>query len=318
MAADSSTHPESISTGSPIVNNGIELSVCIVAYQAKDYLRACLDSLLENTHQPSFEVIVVNNGSSDGTHELLATRYPQVILIENEKNLGYTRPMNQALRASHGKFLLQLNPDTIVLPNALDLLVNFMQEHPSVGICGPKVLNQNGTLQGPCKRGEARPWAVISYYLGLSKLFPKSKLFGGYLLNYLDEDATNPVAGVSGSCMLIRREVINQISYLDENYFAFQEDADFCFRTRQSGWEVYYYPEAKIVHYGGQGGSRVEPYRSIIEWHRSYFLFYRKHLAKDYFFIFNWIYYLLMIVKLGLTLLVNLFRKEKSVGPKRV
>ena len=318
MAANSSTHSESIPTGSPIANSGIELSVCIVAYQAKDYLRACLDSLLENTHQTSFEVIVVNNGSSDGTHEMLATSFSQVILIENEKNLGYTRPMNQALRGSHGKFLLQLNPDTIVLPSALDLLVNFMQEHASVGICGPKVLNQNGTLQGPCKRGEARPWAVISYYLGLSRLFPKSKLFGGYLLNYLDEDATNPVAGVSGSCMIIRREVVNQINYLDENYFAFQEDADFCFRSRQAGWEVYYYPEAKIIHYGGQGGSRVEPYRSILEWHRSYFLFYRKHLAKDYFFLFNWIYYLVMIVKLGLTLLVNLFLKEKSVGPKRV
>lgn len=318
MATDSSTHPEGIPTGAPIETSIIELSVCIVAYQAKDYLHACLVSLFENTQQTSFEVIVVDNGSSDGTCDLLTTSYPQVTLIENKKNLGYTHPMNQALRASHGKFLLQLNPDTHVLPNALDLLVNFIRGHASVGICGPKVLNQNGTLQGPCKRGEARPWAVISYYLGLSRLFPKSKLFGGYLLNYLDEDETNPVAGVSGSCMLIRREVVNQISYLDEDYFAFQEDADYCFRARQAGWEVYYFPEAKIVHYGGQGGSRVEPYRSIIEWHRSYWLFYRKHLAKDYFFLFNWFYYLVMGVKLGLTLLVNLFRKEKSVGPKRV
>lgn len=317
MAADSPTHPAGIPTSSSLTNPEIELSICIVSYQAKDFLRACLESLYENTHQTSFEVIVVNNGSSDGTHELLTSSYPHVILIENEKNLGYTRPMNQALRAGHGDFLLQLNPDTIILPGALDLLLNFMKEHSSVGICGPKVLNQNRTLQGPCKRGEARPWAVISYFLGASKLFPKSKFFGGYLLNYLNEDQSNPVAGVSGSCMLIRRKVIDEIGYLDETYFAFQEDADFCFRARQSGWEVYYYPEAKIIHYGGQGGSRVEPYHSIIEWHRSYFLIYRKYFAKDYFFLFNWFYYLLMGVKLGLTLVVNFLRKEKSIGPRR-
>jgi GT2 family glycosyltransferase len=108
------------------------------------------------------------------------------------------------------------------------------------------------------------------------------------LLNYLDEDEINPVGGVSGSCMLMRREMIEQIGYLDERFFAYQEDTDICHRARQVGWVVYYVPTSQIVHYGGQGGTRVEPYRSILEWHRSYWLYYQKSLAKDYFFLFNW------------------------------
>ncbi len=133
----------------------------------------------------------------------------------------------------------------------------------------------------------------------------------------MDEDETQEVAGVSGSCMLIRREVVEKIGYLDEKYFAWQEDADYCFRTRQAGWLIYYFPEVQIIHYGGQGGSRVEPFRSIIEWHKSYWLYYRKNLAKDYFFLINWFFYLLMFLKLCLALVINLLRREKFAGPRR-
>jgi GT2 family glycosyltransferase len=117
--------------------------------------------------------------------------------------------------------------------------------------------------------------------------------------------------------MLIRREVVDQIGYLDEQYFAYQEDADYCIRARRAGWEVYYVPTAQIIHYGGQGGSRVHPYRSIIEWHKSYWLFYRKHFAQDYFFLFNWFYYLAMFAKLALTITANFLRREKFAGPRR-
>jgi hypothetical protein len=117
--------------------------------------------------------------------------------------------------------------------------------------------------------------------------------------------------------MMIRRELIKHIGYLDEDFFAYQEDTDFCWRAREAGWQVYFLPEAQITHYGGQGGSRVEPFRSIIEWHRSYWIYYRKHLAKDYLFLLNWLYYLLMLLKLGLSLLVNYLRKERYAGPKR-
>ena len=293
-----------------------DLSVCIVTYQARDLLHDCLASLYANTRL-DFEVIVVDNGSQDGIADLLQSEFPQVTLIENRKNEGYTKPMNQALRAGKGRYLLQLNPDTLVLPEALDHLVAFADQHPQVGIAGPKVLNSDHTLQKPCRRGESRPWAVFTYFSGLSRLFPRSPLFGKYLMSYLPEDQTHRVDGVSGSCMLMRRELVEQIGYLDERFFAYQEDADFCFRARQAGWQIYYVPDAQIIHYGSLGGSRVQPYRSIFEWHKSYFLHYRKNLAQDYFFLFNGLYYLAMLAKLSLTLLVNFLRSDKFAGSRK-
>jgi len=292
------------------------VSVCILTYQARDYLRQCLQSLAENTAL-EYEVIIVDNGSQDRVAEMVEQEFPGVRLIQNQSNEGFTKPMNQAIRAGTGRYLCQLNPDTLILPGAIDRLVDFMDTHPEVGICGPKVLNRDLTLQKPCRRGESRPWAVISYFTGLARLFPKSPLFGQYLMSYLDEDQTHPVAGVSGSCMLIRKEVVEQIGYLDELFFAYQEDADYCLRAHQVGWEVYYMPEAQIIHYGGMGGSRVEPYRSIFEWHRSYYLFYKKHYAREYFFLFNFFYYLLMFIKLLLALLVNFLRKDKFAGSRK-
>ncbi len=292
------------------------VSVCILTYQARDYLRQCLQSLAENTAL-EYEVIIVDNGSQDRVVEMVEQEFPGVRLMQNQSNEGFTKPMNQAMRAGTGRYLCQLNPDTLILPGAIDRLVDFMDTHPEVGICGPKVLNRDLTLQKPCRRGESRPWAVISYFTGLARLFPESPLFGQYLMSYLDEDQIHPVAGVSGSCMLIRKEVVEQIGYLDELFFAYQEDADYCLRARQAGWEVYYMPEAQIIHYGGLGGSRVEPYRSIFEWHRSYFLFYKKHYAREYFFLFNFFYYLLMFIKLLLALLVNFLRKDKFAGSRK-
>jgi len=288
------------------------LSICIVTYQACDYLKQCLNSICKSQRRSGkFEIIVVDNGSTDNTAEIIRANYKDICLIKNQENLGFTLPVNQALMKARGSYLLILNPDTVIELSALDDLIHFMEQHPEVGICGPKVLNPDGTLQKPCRRGESRPWAVISYFTGLSRLFPKSKLFGEYLLSYLDEDETHEVAGVSGSCMLIRREVIDQIGLLDERFFAYQEDADYCFRARQAGWKVFYVPTAKIIHYGGVGGSHVQPYRSIIEWHRSYWLYYRKNLAGDYFFLFNWFYYLLMGVKLILALVQHTLHKGK-------
>jgi GT2 family glycosyltransferase len=304
------THVENVITE-------LDLSVCIVTYKARDMLESCLQSLYENSSKLNLEVIVSDNGSDDGTVEMLQREFPAVHILENDQNLGFAKPMNQALRASQGNYALLLNPDTMVLPNAFDRLIDFMESHPGVGICGPKVLNSDYTLQKPCRRGESRPWAVISYFTGLARLFPKSKFFGEYLMSYMDENETHAVAGVAGSCMLIRRELFEQLGYLDELFFAYQEDADYCHRARQAGWKVYYLPEAQIIHYGGQGGSRVDPYRSIIEWHKSYWLYYHKNLASDYFFLFNWVYYLAMVVKLISALLINFFRREKFAGPRR-
>lgn len=319
----------------------VDVSICIATLNAGDYLRGCLRSIIEQTDylQPApadpspslpassdpqvtparltYELIIVDNASTDGTAAMLEQEFPSVRLVRNQQNDGFARPINQALRLSSGEFMLVLNPDTIVLPGAMNLLVEYLQAHPEVGICGPKVLNRDGTLQKACRRGVSRPWAAFSYFSGLFSLFPKSKLFGGYLLNYMDEDATHEVDGVSGSCMLIRRHVIQKVGLFDERFFAYQEDADYCFQVQEAGWKIVYFPQAQIIHFGGQGGSRVQPYRSIYEWHRSYFLYYRKNLARDYFFLFNWFYYALMGLKLVVTLAVNALRSDKFAGPRR-
>lgn len=293
------------------------LTICIVSYNTRGLLSDCLRQLYHLSTIHSFEVIVTDNGSQDGSVEMLRNEFPQVQVIQNDANEGYTKPMNQALRAGRGQFLMQLNPDTLPQAGFLDELVAFMETHPDVGICSPKVLNRDGSLQLQCRRGEARPWNTLTYMTGLSKLFPKRKTFSGYLMTYLPEDEIAEVKAVSGSCMLIRREVVEQIGYLDEAFFAYQEDSDFCLRARGAGWKVYYVPSARIIHFGGQGGSRVQPMRGIVEWHHSFYLFYRKHYARDYFFLLNGLMYAAMLAKLGLALLINTLRREKIVGSRK-
>ncbi len=295
----------------------LDISICIVSYQTRDLLRDCLLSIYGTVVSLSFEVIVVDNHSSDGTLEMIENEFPDVKLLVNNHNTGYTRPNNQAMRESRGRYIVLLNPDTLIKKNAMAELSGFLEKHPEVGIVGPKVLNRDGTLQKQCRRSEARPWDTFCYFSGLSRLFPQDKRYAGYLMTYLNEDITHEVEAVSGSCMMIRRKVVEKIGYQDEIFFAYQEDTDYCRRARLAGWKIFYNPLAQIVHYGGEGGSKVQPFRSIVEWHRSYYLYYRKHFAADYFFVFNAIYYFGMLIKLGLSLFLNLFRKKKLIGTRK-
>jgi GT2 family glycosyltransferase len=294
-----------------------ELSICMVAYQACQYLKECLDSLYQSLPRRSFEVIVVDNGSRDGTADMLRTAFPQVRLIVNTGNLGYTRPMNQALKAAVGRYRIQLNPDTLILPGAFDALADFMDAHPQAGICTPRVLNRDGSLQLQCRRSEGLPWDAFTYFSGLWRLFPHQARFAGYLMTYKDDREIFEVQAVSGSCMFIRTEVLEQVGFLDELFYAYQEDSDFCFQARKAGWKIYYLPQAEIVHYGGEGGTRVHPYRSVYEWHRSYFLYYRKNFARDYFFLANGLVYGLMFVKYLIAVAKIFFSKEKYPATRK-
>jgi GT2 family glycosyltransferase len=295
----------------------VQLSFCIVSLNARKYLVDCINSLIESNPPEPYEIIVVDNNSSDGTFEMLRQDFSQIIALRNNSNLGYTVPMNQAMRKAQGHYIIQLNPDTLTPQGAFQTLWEYMETHSEVGICTPKVLNRDGTLQLQCRRSAARPWDVITYFTRLARLFPKNRLYGRYLMTYMDENETHEVEAVSGSCMVIRREVIEQIGYLDELFFAYQEDADFCFRARKASWKIIFLPTAQITHYGGEGGSRSHPYRAILEWHRSYFRYYRKNLAREYFFLFNWFYYALMSAKLCAALLIAFFQQKKQVGTKK-
>ena len=293
-----------------------ELSVCIVTLEGRDKVLACLESLFAKMHL-DIHVVVVDNASEDGTPEAIAEHFPQVQLIRNSENVGYGRAVNQGLKAEKARYHALLNPDATLENNALELLRDFMEANPQAGIASPRVLNSDGSLQYQCRRGEARPGEVFAYFLGLSRLFPRDPRFSGYLMTYLDNEKVNEVKAVSGSCMMIRREVIEQIGVLDERYFAYQEDADYCFTARKAGWKIYYVPEPRIVHLGGRGGSRKRPYFAIYQWHRSYYLYYRKNLARDYPFWFHPFYYFVMLVKLGISLLGALLSPEKVVGTKK-
>ena len=287
----------------------MDLSICIISLNAREYLRACLDSIQRYSPALNYEIIVADNASTDGTAEMLAQNFPQVSLIQNEENLGFTQPVNQMLAAAQGEFFVLLNPDTQLVEDVFTPLVAYLRANPEVGVAIPKVLNADGSFQAQSRRGEAKPAEVFGYFLGLGKLFPRSRKLNGYLQSWLPEDEIAEVKAVSGSCMFIRRETWQQVGGFDEQFFAYQEDSDYCLRARKAGWKVMYVPITRIVHYGGEGGSKAQPANSILEWHRSYYLYYRKHFAREYCFLFNGFFYLMMALKLGWALLKNLFRK---------
>jgi GT2 family glycosyltransferase len=293
------------------------ISFCIVSYYSREYLKKCLDSLEANLPGEISEIIVVDNHSSDGSVEMLRRSYPGITLEALQVEESYTQAMNRALKAARGQVLVQLNPDTMIKPGVWDALIDFMNKHAEVGICTPRVLNRDGTLQKQCRRSAAGPWDTFCYVTGLSRLFPGNPYFAGYLMTYMDEDATYPCEAVSGSCMLIRREVINKIGYLDESYYAYQEDSDYCFRARQAGFQVYYVPSGEIIHYGGRGGSLVHARRSIYEWHRSYWIYYRKHFAPGKLFLVNWLVYTGIGLRLVMKMGVSLLKKQDYIGSRK-
>lgn len=276
----------------------MDVSVCIVNLNAKQHLASCLNLLPESLGSCSYEVIIVDNHSQDGSQEFIQQEYPGFHLLVNYRNEGYTRAINSAIRVSRGDYLAVLNPDSEPGPNSIFTLIEFLKMNENIGIVGPKVIARDGSFQRSCRRGVARPAAVFSYFLGLAKRYPNDQRFTGYHLNHLDENEINEVSGVSGSCMVIRRKILKDIGYFDEQFFAYQEDSDYCLRAKERGWKVYYNPHSIVKHRGGMGGANSVPMKAIFEWHRSYYKYYFKHFADDYSMIFNIFYSIAMVGKL--------------------
>ena len=256
------------------------LSVCMVSLNCRRVVEDCLVSLRASEFQ-DFEIFVADNGSVDGTLEYLRTQ-SDVHLIENGYNAGFTKGTNQGIAGSSGRYVLWLNTDTILRPDSLGRLIEFLEEHPRAGIVGPKVLNPDGTFQPQCKRGLPTPLASLCYVTGIDRVWPKNPEVSRYLLRSVSEDEASVVSGVSGCCLLTRREVVDQVGPLDEEMFGFGEDLDWCVRAANAGWEVWYYPGSVIVHLKGQGGAHSKPYRKIRGMHGCMWLFYKKHLRRRY------------------------------------
>lgn len=264
----------------------MDLSVIIVNYNVKEFLQNLLDSLRKAFSGISAEVIVIDNASDDGSVEILREKYPWVTLIASEKNLGFGAANNLGLKLSKGKYILLLNPDTIVREDTMGKMINFFESTPDAGMAGCKVLNPDGTLQLPCRRGFPGPWTSFTKVSGLSKLFPKSKLFARYNLTYLDENETYEVDAISGAFMFLKREVYEKTDGFDPEFFMYGEDLDLCYRTQQAGYKVYYVHNTEIIHYKGESTRRSNLDETRV-FYDAMHKFVKKHFSSS--FLVEWI-----------------------------
>ena len=251
----------------------IDLSILIVNWNTKGFLLRCLRSIFETREEDSWEVIVVDNGSRDGSGEEAKRRFPVIRLIENEKNLGFAKAMNQGLQQSSGRYALLLNPDTQVKEGAIERLLSFMAAHPEVGISGGHLLNRDGSKQNSIANFPSLATELLNKSL-LRWMFPKR--FPGKGRNYSEPIE---VDSVIGACMIVRRETMEQVGPLDEDYFLFLEETDWCYRMKKAGWKVYHLPQAEIYHDQGKSAER-EKKKAKVEYYRSRYLFFRKNRGK--------------------------------------
>lgn len=280
----------------------MKLTIIIVNYNVKELLDQAIVSIKKACKHIDHELIVVDNASSDGSVELVQKKFPEVKLIINKENKGFASANNQAIKQAAGEFILLINPDTIVQEDTFTVILNFFETHPECGMLGCKILNPDGSLQLPCRRSFPTPWIAFTKIIGFSKLFPKSRLFGKYNLTYLNPDQTYEVEAISGSFMFFRRKVVEDVGYLDESFFMYGEDLDWCFRIREAGWKIYYLPETKIIHFKGESSKKSEVDLTI-QFYRAMKLFVEKHYHNRYLHVPQWLLMLGITLRASLTFL---------------
>ncbi len=251
------------------------LSVIIVNYNVKYYVEQCLNSVLASSIISDTEVIVLDNQSTDGSLEYLIPKFPTVQFIDNKANLGFSKANNIGIKTAKGKYILLLNPDTVIGEKTLENTCRFMDEHADTGALGVKMIDGTGRFLPESKRSFPTPWVSFCKIAGLNSLFSKTKLFGRYHLRYLDENLTHPVDVLAGAFMLLRREALDKVGLLDEDFFMYGEDIDLSYRMKNGGYNNYYFPE-KILHYKGES-THANDFRYIRIFYGAMLIFYRKH-----------------------------------------
>jgi len=285
----------------------MDLSIVIVNWNTKNLLLQCLTSIYGKIGEQGIEVFVVDNGSSDGSREVVQEEFPDVKLIQNEENLGFAVANNKALRLSKGKYLLLLNPDTQVKEGTVEKLVSFMEIHPDAGITGAQLLNSDGSKQNSIANFPSLATELLSKSL-LRRLFPKQ--FPGK-----ERENPNPieVESVIGACMMVKRDAMEQVGLLDEDYFLFLEETDWCLRMKKAGWKIYYVPQAEIVHLQGKSANLVRA-KAKIEYYRSLYLFFEKHRGAVQTLILKMLFFIRFSVDFiiaALACLFTLFMQER-------
>jgi GT2 family glycosyltransferase len=293
------------------------VSVIIVSWNARACLEQCLASLTQETCRYPMEIIVVDNASSDGSAECVENQFPHVRLVRNDSNLGFARANNVGIAQSKGRYLCLVNSDVKVLKDCITRLVDYCEEHLQVGMVGPRVLGGDGKLQRSC-RGFPNLWNMFCRALALDTFFPRVKAFCGYALSHWPHDTLTEVDILSGCFWLARRDAAEGVGGLDESFFMYGEDMDWCRRFRSAGWELVFVPGAEAIHYGGASSANA-PVRFAVELQRADFQYWRKHyssLKVASYFLLACLYNVFRIA--GFLLAVLASKKQRSLRWQKV
>ena len=256
------------------------LSVVIVSYNVKYYLEQCLLSVQKACAGLEAEVWVVDNASTDGTVDYIPTRFPWVHFMANADNAGFSRANNMAIRKSTGRYVLLLNPDTVLGEHTLHSCVSFLEEHAEAGAVGVSMLKDDGGFAWESRRGLPTPFVSFCKMSGLGALFPRSRRFGRYYMRYLDRDSANPIEVISGAFNMIRRAALDRVGLLDEDFFMYGEDIDLSYRLLKGGYANYYLP-VHILHYKGES-THKSSFKYVHVFYRAMLIFYDKHYRHSY------------------------------------
>lgn len=251
------------------------ISIVIVSWNCRKFLEECLESLSDYRHDPQAEIFVVDNASEDGTPELVRDGYPEVIVIQSTENLGFTKANNIGIRRSTGEYVCLINPDVRVLDGCIEKMRVYMEANPRVGLLGPRMLGADGKPDRSYM-GEPSLWNLFCRALALDSLFPRSKLFSGFLMFYFKKDQIADVDILNGWFWMTRREALDEVGLLDEALFMYGDDLDWSKRFRNAGWKVVYFPEAAAIHYRGGTTARA-PVRFSVEMRRANFQYWQKN-----------------------------------------
>ncbi len=293
------------------------LSIIIVTYDAALFLPDCLESISRRAPSFAFEVIVVDNASTDDSVAQARLHCSGAVVVENSSNTGFAAANNLGYRRAAAEYILLLNPDTILHEGALEAMVGFLRSNPDAGAIGPRILNPDGTLQ---RTGVSAPslWNLFAETLFLDKAFPRSHIFGRHRRLYEDPNALHDVDCLQGSCLLVRREAIGE-SLFDPAYFLYFEETDLCARLREEGWRIVYVPGASIVHIGGSGAEHYDGLR-VLRYHQSYLLYLKKHRGTARQFLFRFLLIvraLIRILLLGIAALAGSPRRSELIDRSR-
>ena len=257
----------------------MKLTIVIVNYNVKYFLEQCLYAAFKAAEKVSSEIIVVDNDSVDGSCQMVVEKFPEAILIGNKENVGFSKANNQAIRIAKGEYILLLNPDTVVEEDSFLKIVNFMDRTPDAGGLGVKMIDGKGRFLPESKRGLPTPEVAFWKMSGVSSLFPHSKRFGRYHMGYLDNNQVHEVEVLAGAFMLLRRETLDKVGLLDEDYFMYGEDIDLSYRITKGGYKNYYFPETTIIHYKGES-TKKGSINYVKVFYNAMIIFAKKHFSK--------------------------------------